>query len=86
MNSYLVYRASFYLMLIVATMALSGDTPEGQFARLLYPVAVTVAGIVAFFTVDLHRRLGPAAATGQLRWPSRPWSCSTSSTRSTRPR
>ena len=34
MNSYLVYRASFYLMLFVATMALSNETPEGQFARL----------------------------------------------------
>ena len=55
MNSYLVYRASFYLMLFVATMALSGDTPEGQFAKLLGMV-VAVAGAVAFFTVDRHRR------------------------------
>ena len=51
MNSYLVYRASFYLMLIVATMALSGDSVDGQFA-MLYTLAVAVAGVVAFFTVD----------------------------------
>ena len=55
MNSYLVYRASFYLMLVVASLALIGDSAEGQFAKL-YTVAVTVGGIVAFFTVDLHRR------------------------------
>src|ERR1700721_1458737 len=55
MNSYLVYRASFYLMLIVASLALVGDTAESQFAKL-YTMAVTVCGIAAFFTVDLHRR------------------------------
>ena len=55
MNSYLVYRASFYLMLVVASLALVGDTAEGQFAKL-YTMAVAVCGIVAFFTVDLHRR------------------------------
>jgi protein-glutamine gamma-glutamyltransferase len=55
MNSYLVYRASFYLMLIVASLALVGDTVESQFAKL-YTMAVTVCGIAAFFMVDLHRR------------------------------
>ncbi len=55
MNSYLVYRASFYLMLVVASLALIGDSTEGRFARL-YPLAVTIGGIGAFFTVDLHRR------------------------------
>ena len=54
MNSYLVYRASFYVMLFVATMALSGDNPEGQFARLL-GLVVAVAGAVAFYTVDQNR-------------------------------
>ena len=54
MNSYLVYRASFYLMLVVASMALVGDSADGQFAKL-YTMAVAVAGAVAFFTVDLHR-------------------------------
>jgi hypothetical protein len=55
MNSYLVYRASFYLMLVVANMALVGDAVDGQYA-MLYTLAVAVAGIVAFFTVDLNRR------------------------------
>jgi len=71
MNSYLVYRASFYLMLFVATMALSGDNPEGQFAKIL-SLAVAVAGIVAFLTVDrpghwaLSRRLANVLAVGTL--------------------
>jgi protein-glutamine gamma-glutamyltransferase len=54
-NSYLVYRASFYLMLVVASMALVGETNEGQFAKL-YTTAVAVGGAIAFFTVDLHRK------------------------------
>ena len=53
MNSYLIYRASFYLMLTVATTALSGDTSESRTFQL-FPVAVGVAGIVAFLTVDRH--------------------------------
>ena len=58
-------------MLIVASLALVGDSSEGQFARL-YPLAVTVGGIAAFFTVDLHRRwalprpLANALAVGTL--------------------
>jgi hypothetical protein len=56
MNSYLVYRASFYLMLFVATMSLSGDTPEGHFARLLGLIAA-VAGAVAFYAVDRNQKL-----------------------------
>jgi hypothetical protein len=54
-NSYLVYRASFYLMLVIATMALSGDGQEGPFGRL-YTLAVIAAAIVAFFTVDRQRQ------------------------------
>ncbi len=38
-------------MLFVATMALVGDSPEGQFAKLLAMV-VAVAGAVAFYGVD----------------------------------
>jgi hypothetical protein len=70
-NSYLVYRAGFYLMLVVASMALVGDSSEGQFAKL-YTTAVTIGGIVAFFTVDLHRKwalprqLANALAVGTL--------------------
>jgi transglutaminase-like putative cysteine protease len=54
-NSYLVYRASFYLMLTVATLALSGEATESRFAPL-YPLGVTAAGLVAFFTVDRRSR------------------------------
>src|SRR5205823_1631038 len=54
-NSYLVYRASFYLMLTVATLALSGDTSESRFAQF-YPVVVSLAGVVAFLTVDRQSR------------------------------
>jgi protein-glutamine gamma-glutamyltransferase len=70
-NSYLVYRASFYLMLFVATMALSGDSPEGQFAKIL-SLVVAVAGVVAFFTVDrpgqwaLPRRVANALAVATM--------------------
>jgi transglutaminase-like putative cysteine protease len=55
MNSYIVYRASFYLMLVVSTLALSGDNPEGQYAKVL-GVIVAVAGAIAFFTVDLRQK------------------------------
>ncbi len=71
MNSYLVYRASFYLMLFVATMSLSGDTPEGQFAKFL-GVVVAVVGAVAFFMVDrarlwtLPRRAANLLAIGSM--------------------
>jgi protein-glutamine gamma-glutamyltransferase len=71
MNSYLVYRASFYLMLVVASLALIGDSTEGRFQRL-YPLVVTIGGIAAFFGVDLHRRwalprpLANALAVGTL--------------------
>jgi transglutaminase-like putative cysteine protease len=41
-------------MLVVASMALVGETAEGQFAKF-YTLAVAVFGAVAFFTVDLHR-------------------------------
>jgi protein-glutamine gamma-glutamyltransferase len=52
-NSYLIYRASFYMMLTVATMALSGDTAEARPFQL-FPLLVGVAGILAFLTVDRH--------------------------------
>jgi hypothetical protein len=70
-NSYVVYRASFYLMLVVASMALVGDSAEGQYAKL-FTAIVAVAGIVAFFTVDikerwaLPRQVANALAVGTL--------------------
>jgi protein-glutamine gamma-glutamyltransferase len=54
-NSYYVYRASFYLMLTVATAALSGDSGDARFFNL-YPVFVAVAGAIAFLTVDRQPR------------------------------
>jgi protein-glutamine gamma-glutamyltransferase len=54
-NSYLVYRASFYLMLTVATTALSADGTETQLARS-FPWAIALAGVAAFVTVDRHRQ------------------------------
>jgi hypothetical protein len=42
-------------MLVVSTLALSGDNPEGQYAKFL-GIAVAVAGAVAFFAVDLGGR------------------------------
>jgi transglutaminase-like putative cysteine protease len=55
-NSYYVYRASFYLMLTVATAALSGDASENRFFSL-YPVFVAIGGFIAFLTVDRNPRL-----------------------------
>jgi transglutaminase-like putative cysteine protease len=54
-NSYYLYRASFYLMLTVATAALSGDVGESRFFSL-YPAFVAIAGFIAFFTVDRQPR------------------------------
>jgi hypothetical protein len=71
MNSYLVYRASFYLMLTVATMAFSADWIETPFLRL-YPLLTGVAAGIAFFTVDrarqwaLPRSLANILALGSL--------------------
>jgi protein-glutamine gamma-glutamyltransferase len=54
-NSYLVYRASFYVMLTVATTALGADGADTQLARF-YPYVVALAGVVAFITVDRRRQ------------------------------
>ncbi|MDR3618932.1 MAG: DUF3488 and transglutaminase-like domain-containing protein [Paludisphaera borealis] len=52
MNSYLVYRASFYLMLTIATTALCADTNTDDRGGWLLPPLVAAAGLLAFFTVD----------------------------------
>jgi transglutaminase-like putative cysteine protease len=54
-NSYLVYRASFYLMMTVATTALSADTSDDRGGWLLPPI-VAAAGLAAFLTVDRDPR------------------------------
>ena len=65
MNSYLVYRASFYVMLTIATTTLGADLAETPFTRL-YPFIMAGAGIVAFVVVDRRRQwaLPRAAANG----------------------
>src|SRR5262249_17839952 len=57
MNSYLVYRASFYLLMVVATIALTNEAGDSASAKL-YPLAVACAASVAFFTVDRVPRWG----------------------------
>jgi transglutaminase-like putative cysteine protease len=70
-NSYLVYRASFYLMLTVATTALCADPNDDKGGWLLPPL-VAAAGLFAFFTVDrkptwaLPRGLANVLAAGTL--------------------
>ncbi len=57
MNSYLVYRGTFYVLMLVATIAL---TTEGGYApsAKLYPLAVACAGALALCTVDRVPRWG----------------------------
>jgi len=54
-----MYRASFYLMLTFATLVLSVDATDDNPLAMLYPLAVALAGLVAFFTVDRNPRLAP---------------------------
>jgi protein-glutamine gamma-glutamyltransferase len=55
MNSFLVYRASFYLMLFIASASLSSDGREGAVGAV-YTLAVAAAGLIAFFTVDRRQQ------------------------------
>ncbi len=57
MNSYLVYRASFYLLMVVATIALTNEAGDSPTAKL-YPIAVACAAAIAFLTVDRVPRWG----------------------------
>jgi transglutaminase-like putative cysteine protease len=52
-----IYRGTFYLMLFFATLTLSVDVPESTTARF-YPLAVAIAAVIAFFTVDRYPSLG----------------------------
>jgi len=54
-----VYRASFYMMLTFATLVLSIDATGDNPLAMLYPLAVAVAGVVAFLTVDRNPKLAP---------------------------
>ncbi len=56
-NSVLIYRAGFYVMLTVATTILCGDSTDSRLDWYL-PGGVAAAGILAFFTVDQSGRWG----------------------------
>lgn len=57
MSSYLVYRASFYLMMTVAAVALCADPSNSRFGWLP-PFLVAAAGVAALSTVDRDPKLG----------------------------
>jgi transglutaminase-like putative cysteine protease len=57
MNFAVLYRVSFDLMLFFATLTLSVDATESPIA-MLYPLAVAVAAVASFLTVDRDPRLG----------------------------
>ena len=85
MNSYLVYRASFYLMLVVASLALIGDSSGRSLRQALSPGRDDrweSARSSRSTSTDGGR------CRGQLRTclPSRPLGCCTPNTRATKPR
>ncbi len=53
-----MYRASFYLMLTLATLVLSVDATGDNPLAMLYPLVVALAGFLAFWTVDRNSKLG----------------------------
>ncbi len=55
-----MYRASFYLMLTLATLVLSIDATDDSPIAMLYPLAVAAASFVAFLTVDRNPALAPS--------------------------
>jgi transglutaminase-like putative cysteine protease len=57
MKSNLIYRASFYVMLTVATTIVCGDKTDSRLDSYL-PLGVAAAGIIAFLTVDRTGRWG----------------------------
>ena len=63
MKFQVIYRASFYLMLTFATLVLSIDATDDNPFAMLYPIAVGLASIVAFLTVDRNPKLSVSKAT-----------------------
>lgn len=61
-----LYRLSFYVMLILATWTLNVDAGRDFPLSPLYPIAVAIACIVAFFTVDRNPALGLPADLAKL--------------------
>ncbi len=66
MKFQIIYRASFYLMLTFATLVLSIDATDDNPIAMLYPLAVAVASIIAFLTVDRHPGMAPSRASASL--------------------
>ena len=62
MNFHALHRASIYVMLTLATLVLSIDATVDNKLAMLYPPAVAIAGVSAFFLVD--RRNGPGLPRG----------------------
>jgi len=56
-NSYLVYRGTFYLLMVVATIILTTEAGDAPSAKL-YPLGVACAAAIAFCTVDRVPRWG----------------------------
>src|SRR5438270_85761 len=52
----ILYRVSFYVMLVCATLVLNVEVTDIRYA-LVYPFAVAVAAVAAFLTVDRNPRL-----------------------------
>ncbi len=50
-----LYRLSFYTMLVVASLVMSVEVGDINYA-MIFPAAVAVAGVVAFLTVDRSRQ------------------------------
>jgi len=61
-----LYRASFYAMLTFATLVLSIDATDDNPIAMLYPLAVAVASVLAFVTVDRNPRLAPSRNSASL--------------------
>ncbi len=58
MNLFILYRASMYLMLVLATLVLSVDAGEFNQFAMLYPIGVALAAAGALATVDRNPELG----------------------------
>jgi protein-glutamine gamma-glutamyltransferase len=55
MSFSILYRISFYAMLVFAALVLSVDSPDSKIA-MIYPAFVFLASVVAFLTVDRRPR------------------------------
>jgi hypothetical protein len=66
MTFFLIYRASFYLMMTFATLVLSIDATEDNRYAMLYPPVVAIACLVAFLTADRNPAYGLSRSTANL--------------------